>query len=135
MTKKKIFFIFFLIILILLIILLLLSTRKKTSQVLPGEIEIENSYLFATPLMAVAGGQEKIRVTVFVLSHEGKGVEGQIVSLGNEGDLLSITGIQTTTDAFGRAIFDISATRPAVYSITGKVGRQALPQRVNLIFK
>jgi len=93
----------------------------------------QNSYLFASPLRAAADGQEKIRVTVFLLDSSGKGVVGQTVFLG-QNERLTISPIQPTTDELGRAIFDISANSAGEYLIEARVGSEILPQRVKIIF-
>lgn len=98
-----------------------------------GQVAIENSYLFASPLRAKANGQEKIRVTVFILDFQGKGVTEEAVFLGQH-EQLTITSVQPVTDELGRAIFDISATRGGEYLIEARAGNQVLPQRVKLSF-
>ena len=94
----------------------------------------ENSYLFASPLSTQAGGKEKIRVTVFLLDSQGKGVYGQPVFLGQD-ERLEITPVQAVTDELGRAIFDVLAKVPAEYLIEARVENQVLPQRVKLNFR
>ena len=99
-----------------------------------GQISLENSYVFASPLAAKADGKEKIRVTVFILDTEGRGVKGKPVFLGQD-ERLRITLVRTVTDDLGRAIFDISATTPAEYFIEAKVENRILPQRVRVSFR
>jgi len=99
-----------------------------------GEIALENSYLFASPLQAQVGIKEKIRVTIFILDSQGKGVYGQPVFLGQDGRL-EITPVQAVTDELGRAIFDVGAKVPAEYLIEAKVNNQILPQRVKVNFR
>ena len=93
----------------------------------------QNSYLFASPLRAVADGQEKIRLTVFLLDSSGRGVAGQTVFLG-QNENLTVSAVQPTTDELGRAIFDISAQTAGEYLIEARVGSEILPQRVNVSF-
>jgi len=93
----------------------------------------QNSYLFASPLRAVADGQEKIRITVFLLDSSGRGVAGQTVLLG-QNERLTISPVQPTTDELGRAIFDISANIPGEYLIEARAGNEILPQRVKISF-
>lgn len=99
-----------------------------------GEISLENSYVFASPLVAQANGKEKIRVTVFVLDTEGKGVEGKPVFLGLN-ERLEINPVQAVTDNLGRAIFDIATTSPAEYLIEARVENRVLSQRVKVSFR
>lgn len=99
-----------------------------------GKISPENSYVFASPLTAKADGKEKIRVTVFVLDTEGRGVEGKPVFLGQD-ERLEITSVQAVTDSLGRAIFDVSTTTAAEYFIEARVENRALPQRVKISFR
>lgn len=98
-----------------------------------GAVAIENSYLFASPLQAKADGQEKIRLTVFLLDSQGRGVAQEAVFLGQD-ERLTITSVQPVTDELGRAIFDISATRAGEYLMEARVSNQVLPQRVRIKF-
>jgi len=101
---------------------------------------VDNSYVFATPLRAKANNQEKIRVTVFVLSNQGLGVYGKQVVVGHVGtgrDLsppLNIETIQGLTDQLGKAVFDISSNSPGEYYLEVKVEETVLPQKVRLSF-
>ncbi len=99
-----------------------------------GEVALENSYLFASPLSVQADGREKIRVTIFILDSQGKGVYGKPVFLGQD-ERLEQTAIQSVTDELGRAIFDISAKVPGEYFIEAKIDNQILPQRVRVSFR
>jgi len=93
----------------------------------------QNSYLFASPLRATADGQEKIRITVFLLDSSGRGVAGQKVLLG-QNERLTISPVQSTTDELGRAIFDISSQVAGEYLIEARVGNEILPQRIKISF-
>jgi len=93
----------------------------------------QNSYLFASPLRAAADGQEKIRLTVFLLDSSGRGVVGQTVFLG-QNESLTVSAVQPTTDELGRAIFDISAQTAGEYLIEARVSSEILPQRVKVSF-
>ena len=93
----------------------------------------QNSYLFASPLRAAADGQEKIRITVFLLDSSGRGVAGQTVLLG-QNERLTISPVQPTTDELGRAIFDISSQAAGEYLIEARVGNEILPQRIKISF-
>jgi len=99
-----------------------------------GEVALENSYLFASPLQAQANGKEKIRITIFILDSQGRGIYGQPVFLG-QNESLEINPIQAVTDELGRAIFDVSAKNPAEYLIEARVGSEVLPQRVRVNFR
>lgn len=98
-----------------------------------SSFSIENSYVFATPLKARANGQEKIRVTVFVLNDQGLGVMGKKVFLGQKEGLI-VEVIQGLTDQLGKAIFDLTATKPGEYYLEVKVEETLLPQRVRISF-
>lgn len=94
---------------------------------------VDNSYLFVSPLKALANNQEKIRLTVYVLNNQGLGVLGKSVFLSNDPSL-NVEVIQGVTDAFGKAIFDISASKPGEYYIEVKVDGKTLPQKAHLTF-
>lgn len=96
-------------------------------------VSTANSYIFASPLQAQSGGNEQIRVTVFILNSEGLGVSGETVSLAN--DLgLTVNSVQPTTDTYGKAIFDIASQNPGEYKVGAKSGSTLLPQTVLVSF-
>ena len=138
-----------LLLILLLIILLLISLvitvfaiRQRTtffgrafsSLEASGEVVLENSYLFVSPLSAQAGGKEKIRLTAFLLDNQGRGVPNQAVFLG-QNEKLGITIVQGVTDNLGRAYFDIAAYTPGDYYLEARANNQIIPQRVKLSFK
>lgn len=94
---------------------------------------LENSYVFLTPLKARASGQEKIRLTVFVLDNRGMGVMGKKVVLSTH-QALKIDAIQAITDSFGKAYFDISSDTPGDYYLEVKVDDISLLQKPRLNF-
>jgi len=110
------------------------QTRLGGKATVSGTYSPENSYLFASPLLAVANNQERIRVTVFVLDSQGVGVSGKTVFLGKTANLVTAS-IQPTTDSLGKAVFDISTNVPAEYVIQVDVEGQVLPQTVKVNFR
>lgn len=93
----------------------------------------DNSYVFVTPLTARANGQEKIRLTVFVLNNQGLGVLGKKVFI-LPNAALNIETIQGLTDSYGKAYFDISANQPGEYFLEVKADDTALNQKAHLSF-
>lgn len=135
--KKSIFFF----ILLLLIIVGFISVfglyevkfmtgRANVSQ---SSFSIDNSYIFNTPSQARANGQEKIRLTVFILNNQGLGVMGKKIFVGTDISL-NIETIQGLTDNYGKAYFDISATKAGEYFLEIKADDTALNQKAHLIF-
>lgn len=106
------------------------NTRADVSQ---ASFSIDNSYIFSTPSQASASGQEKIRLTVFVLNSQGLGVLGKKVLIEADSSL-TIDTIQGSTDNYGKAYFDISATKPAQYFLEIKIDDKALNQKAHLVF-
>jgi hypothetical protein len=98
-----------------------------------NQVELANSYLFASPLKAKAGSSERIRVTVFVLDSQGKGVFGRNVILG-ESDSIRVLPVQPTTDLIGRAVFDVAGSVSGYYVLEATVDGKVIPQRVGLTF-
>ena len=94
---------------------------------------VDNSYVFVTPLRARANGQEKIRVTAFVLNNQGLGVMGKRVIIG-QSETLNIETIQGLTDQLGKAVFDITSSKSGEYYLEVKVEDLILPQKVRLSF-
>lgn len=93
----------------------------------------ENSYIFTSPLVAKAGNQEKIRVTIFVLDARGLGVSQKLVSIQPD-SVLKIEAIQGTTDNFGKAVFDISSSAPGSFTPQINVDGIQLSQKAKLTF-
>lgn len=94
---------------------------------------IDNSYLFVTPLRARANGQEKIRVTVFVLNNQGLGVMGRRVTLGAD-ENLNAEAIQALTDSYGKAFFDVAAAKQGEYYLEVAVDDAKLKQKAHLSY-
>lgn len=99
-----------------------------------GQVNLDNSYVFASPLRASSGG-EQIRITVFVLDSKGKGMAGRKVVLGQKNDNIIIASITPTTSEIGMAVYDISAKSPGLYVIEGTVDGVLLPNRVSVTFE
>jgi len=136
MKKKLIFLIPFLLVLFIFSFLFgLYEVRflKSRASVYKASFSVENSYLFVSPLRAKANGQEKIRITVFVLNNQGLGVLGKEVFLSRDPSL-SVDIIQGQTDNFGKAVFDVISTRPGEYYLEVSVDGQKLPQKAHLSF-
>jgi len=108
--------------------------RASSPSLSSGEVELDNSYIFASPLSAKADGKEKIRITVFILDSQGRGVYGQPVFLG-EDERLNIKEVQAITDNIGRAMFDVSSFTVTDYFVEASVNNQVLPQRVKVSFR
>lgn len=106
------------------------NTRADVSQ---ASFSIDNSYIFSTPSQARANGQEKIRLTVFILNNQGLGVLGKKVLIETNSSL-AVDTIQGSTDNYGKAYFDISATKPAQYFLEVKIDDKALNQKAQLVF-
>ena len=104
--------------------------RASVSQ---ASFSIDNSYIFSTPSQARANGQEKIRLTVFILNNQGLGVMGKKIFIGTD-PALNIEAIQGLTDSYGKAYFDISATKPAEYFLEIKADDTVLKQKAHLVF-
>ena len=136
MKKHLIFLILFLLILVFfsfffgLYEVRFLKSRASVSQ---ASFSVDNSYLFVSPLRAKANGQEKIRITVFVLNNQGLGVLGKEVFLSRDPSL-SVDIIQGQTDSFGKAVFDITSTKPGEYYLEVSIDGQKLPQKAHLSF-
>lgn len=107
-----------------------MGTKASVTQ---ASFSVDNSYLFVSPLKAKANSQEKIRVTVFILNSQGLGVLGKQVSLGSDPSLV-FDNIQGLTDQFGKAVFDVSATKGGEYYLQVIVDSSTLKQQAHLSF-
>lgn len=126
--------------LLLILALSVYAVRVRTSFTgsasgidLSQEVSLANSYVFASPLRARSGGQ-LVRINVFILDNQGKGVPGRLVKL-VENPTLLIQTIQATTDDVGKAVFDVSSVEPGNYVIEASVDGRVIPQRVNITFE
>lgn len=132
-----------------LIVLLLLSSaliitvivvRNQTN--LPGraagngQLSLENSYLFASPLVSRASGEDKITVSAFVLSSQGRGLSGKKVYL-YSAPLLIVNVVRDVTESDGMAVFEVATKVPGKYNVWAVVdgvdGGQ-IKQQVNISF-
>jgi len=133
---KKYTVIAFLIFSLFAIVYLIYKTTKFSSKATgtpTKNITLENSYLFATPLQAKADGLEKIRIIVFVLDQKGIGIPNQTISL-NISPKINIENIQSTTDSYGKAIFDLNTKYASTYPVKAKTINSELPQSINILF-
>lgn len=106
------------------------TSRADISQ---ASFSIDNSYIFSTPSQARANGQEKVRLTVFILNNQGLGVLGKKIFIGTDPSL-NIEAIQGLTDNYGKAYFDISSSKAGEYFLEIKVDDTALNQKTHIIF-
>lgn len=100
-----------------------------------GNLSPDNSYLFASPISALADGSSVIRVTVIILNDQGLGVAGQNVSLKVSGEGVKVAPVSPVGDTFGRSAFDLTASSPGNYTISAEVSRSSLPQTVSIAFR
>ncbi len=136
MKKNILFSVFFLLILIFFISffgLYEVNFLTGRASIKTTAFSVDNSYIFITPLKASANGQEKIRLTVFVLDDRGLGVVGKKVYL-EPNQALFIDYIQTITDNFGKAYFDIRSLEKGEYYLKIKVDDIELKQPAHLSF-
>ncbi len=98
-----------------------------------SSFSVDNSYLFVTPLRARANGQEKVRLTIFILNNQGIGVMGKKVVI-TEDPSLVIDTIQGLSDSYGKAFFDVSAKQAGEYYLQVAVDNTALNQKAHLSF-
>lgn len=135
--KKTILFLLFVFLLLAIISSLIFFYQRRTfigrARSLDIGFSIENSYVFASPLRARAGSDEKIRVTVFVLNNQGLGVQGRRVVLANQPNL-AIETVQGLTDEFGKAVFDVESAKAGEYAGKIFIDSRQLPQSVRLSF-
>lgn len=113
--------------------------QRETSYVgrareIPTSYNLENSYVFASPLRTKADGQEKIRVTVFLLSAEGLGVPQKTISLQTPA-ALGVTALHPETDSRGQAIFEVVSQVAGRYPISAQVDGRVFPQAVFINFE
>ena len=136
MKKSILFFIILLVIIVSFVGVFGLYEVKfftGRADVSQASFSIDNSYVFSTPSQARANGQEKIRLTVFILNNQGLGVMGKKIFIGTD-PALNIETIQGLTDSYGKAYFDISAAKAGEYFLEIKADDTALNQKAHIVF-
>jgi len=136
MRKSILFFILLLVIIALFLGAFGLYEIKyftAKADISQATFSIDNSYIFSTPYQARANGQEKIRLTVFILNNQGLGVLGKKISITSDNPL-NIEAIQEVSDNYGKAYFDISTISPGEYNLNIKADDIGLNQKAHLIF-
>lgn len=99
-----------------------------------------NSYVFGSPLSVRVGG-DKIRVTVFILDGQGKGISGKPVTVSCKDAVTCQTSgivfsdVQPQTDSLGQSIFDISGSVAGQYELQASAGGVTIPQTVTISFQ
>jgi hypothetical protein len=128
-------------IIVILILLLVISIAIVRNRVTilsqaygTGNVEIANSYIFASPIKAKAGTEERVRLTAFILDSRGKGVFGKTVIIG-QSEQVKIIPIQPNTDDLGKAVFDVTSSVVGYYLIEASVDGKVIPQRVGVTFE
>ncbi len=126
---------FFLILITFSIFFFFYETRFFGSRASMNQVDIsaDNSYVFVAPLVAKADGQQKERITVFVLNSQGVGVYGKKVVLTNNAGVIA-TEVQPTTDQTGKAVFDYASSLAGDYYLEVRVDSITLPQKAHLSF-
>jgi len=132
-------FIFSLLIAVLLTVLVLVFFLTQAKTVFLGRASgssynLTNSYVFASPLtsQSVSG---KIRVTVFLLDDNGRGVAGKTINLSSNPAGLNFAPIQPETDKMGQAVFDVTSGSPGQFVVSAQVEGKSFPQTVTLRFQ
>jgi len=132
-NAKKYTLIAFLIFALSATIYLIIKTTGYSTKANFNSTNLENSYIFASPLQAKADGLEKIRLTIFVLNDKGIGIPNQNISI-NTSINIKIDSIQSITDTYGKAIFDLSSNVLGTYTINSKSNNINLPQEIKVLF-
>ena len=96
---------------------------------------LQNSYIFGSPLTATANGQEKIKISVFLLNQQGLGIEKKQISLRITPVGLDIETNKDITDKTGQAIFYASAKSPGRFQVSAQIDGQTFPQTVTVNFR
>jgi len=131
-------------VLIIVIVFLLIAgamflNRQQTifkGQASPSKTySLQNSYIFGSPLTATANGQEKVKISVFLLNQQGLGVEKKQINLKTTPAGLDIETAQDITDKTGQTIFYASTKSPGRFQISAQVDGQTLPQIVTVNFR
>lgn len=109
------------------------TTPKASNFNTVNVVSISNSYIFASPVRATAGG-DLIRVTVFILDDEGNGLYDKKVTVKSNNQDLIIKEVQSLTDETGKAVFDVASNIAGVYTLEAFVEELVLPQKIKVTY-
>lgn len=114
-SLKILLFLLFTLVLISLMLFFFESGMRNNAQA--SGVSIENTYCFASPLKARAGGAEKIRITCFLINEQGAGVSGKSFKL-LVSQNLAIEYQQATSDALGKVVADVASQSPGQFPLS-----------------
>jgi len=123
---------------VLVVVLYFIDQRTNimpsaSSAVSNKTVSSDNSYVFASPVRALTGG-DLIRITVFVLDENGKGLFDREVDIKGDETKLTINKLQEITDSSGKALFDISGKIKGTYFLQAEVDGLIIKQNAKIIF-
>lgn len=137
MIGKKLLLVFGLAILVVLgLLLMVFKTRvtylgRATEDKHPS---LSRSYLFASPLVAQSGGENKINISAFLLNEQDRGVSDQEIQI-TSSPPLDINPLQSKTDKYGQAVFEVASAIPGQFIVSAFFSGQPFPQTVTLTFR
>ena len=103
------------------------------------EYSIANSYLFGSPLLAAANGEDKVRINAFLLDDRGRGVPNRRVEVMVQpkagGGNAQLAEVQATTDSLGKSVWEIVSMNAGQFVVTATVDGVAFPQDVTVVFR
>lgn len=106
---------------------------SNRAQATLSTVSIDNSFTSTNPLKALANTKEKIRLTVYVLNDQGLGASDRKTTLSTDKNLF-VEDVQSVTDQYGKAIFDISTNTRGIFSIDVYVDGKLLKNRATVNF-
>jgi len=107
----------------------------------PGTISLPACRVFASPVISKSGGNDKIRVTAFILDDTGRGVTNKTVDFSCRDVSLCQTSqvvfspVQPNTDNIGQAFYDVSSMSEGSFEVEARVGGLSVPQTVTVVFR
>lgn len=105
-----------------------------------SKYSISNSYLFGSPLIATANGEERIRINAFLLDDQGKGVPEKRVEVtirpkDNSGPNASLTETAAVTDKMGKSTWEVFSTTVGQFVLSANIDGVPFPQEVTVTFR
>lgn len=97
------------------------------------KVDLANSYVLGSKLLAKADGVDKCRVNVFVLDERSQGVAGKSVYV--EGRESLTAGNMALTDSSGKASFEFVSEEEGVFEIKANVEGVELGKGVKITFR
>ncbi|MDP4009588.1 MAG: Ig-like domain-containing protein [Candidatus Shapirobacteria bacterium] len=107
-----------------------LVTFTRASTV--GKVDLSKSLLIGSKILAVADGEDKCVVNVFVVDRSGKGISGKTVSLNG---INTVSPASSVSDNLGKATFTMTSIEARQFELEASVNGAFLNNKLTVTFR